>query len=242
LNEAIIMSHSTDTFVRLSHSLLQSPGWKSLRALQRALYIEVASLYNGHNNGRIHYSERDGAKEFHVCPRTIRRSIKRIKAVGLLVCTKRGYFNRATGQTIASEWLLPEYPPDTTVRCLPHLVSIGHHISIGHHTPRVPDTTHPLIDKEIDKKVSKKVSKKEQQIAYKQAYKHEVVSNNFKGNPRKEGQEGKQESQSAPSDSKSAEPLSLLPPNSARPPSHWKGRQEDEATLERYRAANGDGR
>jgi DNA replication protein DnaD len=78
--------------------------------------------------------------------------------------------------------------------------------------------------------------------AYKQeAYKHkqEAYESNFKGNPRQEGEEGKQVKQSvSPSDSNSC--AESLPPLVPRAP--HSEREEDLATLKRYRrTANGGG-
>jgi hypothetical protein len=137
-----------DTFVRLSHALLQSPAWQSLRALSRAVYVDIASRYNGHNNGRISYSVRDGMKEFNVSHHTIRRALKEIQTAGLLICTKHGYGNPVTKQSVPSEWHLPEYGEAVATRgqCLPI-----HPGSSGHHSHRaVATTATKYIDKEVD--------------------------------------------------------------------------------------------
>ena len=77
-------------------------------------------------------------------------------------------------------------------------------------------------------------------IAYKQdAYKHkqEAYESNFKGNPRQEGQEGKQASQSdTPTDSPSPSAAALknpLPPISARPPLPCPAGKRSERTKPR---------
>src|SRR4051794_24909515 len=55
--------NKTARHVRLYHSLLKSKAWKSLDAVARALYVEIAMRYGGpgSNNGRIPYSIREGA-------------------------------------------------------------------------------------------------------------------------------------------------------------------------------------
>jgi hypothetical protein len=66
-------------YLKLTNSLLQSPAWESLSAIERALYIDVASKFNGYNNGQISYSIGDGAKALHVSRRTVRRALKTLQ-------------------------------------------------------------------------------------------------------------------------------------------------------------------
>ena len=55
--------------VRLYHSMMKTDAWKSLSCVARCLYIEIERRYGGpgSNNGRIHYSIRDGAAALDLC-------------------------------------------------------------------------------------------------------------------------------------------------------------------------------
>ena len=52
--------------IRLYHWLLRSEAWQSLSANARAIYIEMATRYNGSNNGQIPFSVRDAANRAHI--------------------------------------------------------------------------------------------------------------------------------------------------------------------------------
>ena len=54
--------------VRLCHYMMDSQAWKSLGAIARAIYPHIAKRYAGvgSNNGRIGYSVREAAAEFHI--------------------------------------------------------------------------------------------------------------------------------------------------------------------------------
>jgi hypothetical protein len=90
---------------------LQSRAWRSLPCVARALYLELATRYNGHNNGRISYSVREGAKALKVTKDTVGRMLKLLQERGFIVCTKRGAFSLKVSRE-ASEWRLTEYDCD----------------------------------------------------------------------------------------------------------------------------------
>jgi hypothetical protein len=152
---------SNGGYLRLDHYFLNSSAYQSLSPVERALYIDIASKFNGHNNGRISYSIRDGMAALHASSRTARRALKQLQRLGLIVRTKHGFFDPETRQAKASTWYLPEYGGTseavaTTGQCLG---------SSGHQCPQAVATRDTKnIDKEVkDKKdkIGNLVSEKE---------------------------------------------------------------------------------
>jgi hypothetical protein len=96
----------SDGFLKLPHSLLRSPLWRSLSAVDRAVYVDIAGEFNGRNNGEIPYSERYGAGRLHLGRNTVARSLKRLQLRQLIRCTRRGSFSVKTGAAKESLWYL----------------------------------------------------------------------------------------------------------------------------------------
>jgi hypothetical protein len=96
-------------FVKLRHAFLRSPAWQNLPPVARALYLEIASGYNGRNNGHIPYSVRDGASALRVSKSTVSRGLDLLKDSGLIRCASSGSFDLKTKKSKASEWELTEY-------------------------------------------------------------------------------------------------------------------------------------
>jgi len=106
------MKRKGERYLSLRFWLLRSDAWKSLPAISRALYLELAARYNGSNNGRISYSVREGAEALNVTKDTTARYLKILQDRGFIVCTKRGAFSLKTTRD-ASEWRLTEYDSDS---------------------------------------------------------------------------------------------------------------------------------
>ena len=106
---------SRGRYVSLPEYMLASPAWQSLDGNCRALYVEVARRYRGpnSNNGKIPYSVREAAKALHISRSTAQRCFQRLIQIGFLKIGKRSGFNMKG--RVATEWLLTEYPDDTTV-------------------------------------------------------------------------------------------------------------------------------
>jgi hypothetical protein len=98
--------------VRLYHSMLKSPAWKSLDAVARALYIEITARYGGpgSNNGRIPYSVREGATALRIGKTKSALGLQMLQDRGFIVAMTLGGFNRKDRH--ATEWLLTEFPND----------------------------------------------------------------------------------------------------------------------------------
>jgi hypothetical protein len=100
----------SDTFVKLTHRLLRSPEWENLPAVARAVYVDIASLYNGANNGRIGYSARQCADRLHIDKDTANRALRLLEWEDLIRCTQRASFRVKTQTAKAPLWELTQYP------------------------------------------------------------------------------------------------------------------------------------
>jgi DNA-binding transcriptional regulator YhcF (GntR family) len=94
------------------HFMMNTAAWKSLDATARAIYVHMAMRYAGprSNNGRLPYSVREAAAEFHVGKSTAARAISALIDRGFIVIAKRGAFSRKTRH--ATEFRLTEFPSD----------------------------------------------------------------------------------------------------------------------------------
>ena len=98
----------TDRYLRLPHYLLKSPAWRSLRPLERALFVEVAQRYNGHNNGEIGLGVREAAQALHVRPQTAGRAFMGLVVKGFLRVGRDSAFN--VKSRLAREWIVTLFP------------------------------------------------------------------------------------------------------------------------------------
>jgi hypothetical protein len=100
--------------VRLYHYFMQTEAWKSLKALERSLYIEIAARYagDGSNNGRIGYSIREAASTFRVGKSSAARALETLQDRGFIVARKKGAFSLKCRHS--TEWRLTEFGCDLT--------------------------------------------------------------------------------------------------------------------------------
>ena len=98
--------------VRVHHYMMQTPAWKSLGAVERAMYIDIAARYAGlgSNNGRIHYSVREAADSLHIGTSTAKRALDKLQDRGFIAATKKGAFSLKVRH--ATEWRLTEFASD----------------------------------------------------------------------------------------------------------------------------------
>lgn len=101
-----------DRYVQLHHFMLRTDAWKSLSAPARAVYVQIASRYNGVNNGKLAFSVRDAASECNIAIGTAARAFKELKDLGFIEETRHGGLSNKT--RIASEWRLTAYKCDLT--------------------------------------------------------------------------------------------------------------------------------
>lgn len=95
---------TTERFVSLPHFLLRSPAWRSLSPVARCVFIELAILYNGSNNGRLGLSARVASERVGCSKDTAAKAIAELRAKGFVECRSRGRFDRKSPH--ASEYRL----------------------------------------------------------------------------------------------------------------------------------------
>jgi hypothetical protein len=76
--------------------MLQSPAWRSLSAIARSVFIELAAIYNGSNKGRIALSARDAAERVKCSKNTAARALAELIQKGFVDLCSRGHFDRKT--------------------------------------------------------------------------------------------------------------------------------------------------
>ncbi len=103
---------TTDRFVSLPHWMLQSPAWRSLSPVARSIFIELAAIYNGSNNGRIALSVRDAAERVRCSKNTAARALAELTQKGFVDLCSRGHFDRKTPH--AAEYRLTLHRCDRT--------------------------------------------------------------------------------------------------------------------------------
>jgi len=91
---------------------MDTPAWRSLPALAKVVYVGLVRHYNGSNNGRIGYSERQAGDDAGVSSASGWRMLRLLQERGFVVQTKRGAFSRKCRH--ASEWRLTEFACDIT--------------------------------------------------------------------------------------------------------------------------------
>ena len=87
-----------------------TPAWHSLKPAERAVYLEVARVYNGCNNGSLALSVRDAADRCNINKDTAGRALRVLEERGFIECVTPGGFSRKTPH--ATEWRLTEWPCD----------------------------------------------------------------------------------------------------------------------------------
>lgn len=108
-------SDKTPRHIRLYQWFRDTTAWKSLEALDRALYIELLGRYSGpgSNNGCIPYSVREAAEALHVGKSTAAESFRRLEERGFIVPTQKGGFTCKLPHS--TEWRLTEFACDVDV-------------------------------------------------------------------------------------------------------------------------------
>jgi hypothetical protein len=76
--------------------MLQSPAWRSLSPVARSVFIELAAIYNGGNNGRLALSARDAAQRVCCSKNTTARAFAELIQKGFIDLCSRGHFDRKT--------------------------------------------------------------------------------------------------------------------------------------------------
>ena len=98
----------TSRFVRLDHGMLESPAYRSLAPIDRALLNELAMIENGSNNGAIWLSVKDAAARVGVANlQSVSRAFHSLEAAGFIRLTKDAHFRvKASSTARARCWRL----------------------------------------------------------------------------------------------------------------------------------------
>jgi len=91
----------------LPHYLLKSEAWKSLSAVERALYIEVAQRWDGFNNGQIGLGIREAGRAIHVKHTTAGEAFRVLQERGFLELAQDSSFDQ---KRLAREWRVTAFP------------------------------------------------------------------------------------------------------------------------------------
>ena len=97
-------STSGPSFSQLYHYLQDSEAWLHLTPAERSVYLEIARLYNGINNGRLALSVRDAADRCRINKDTASRAFHSLVEHGFIECASQGGFSFK--QRHAAEWRL----------------------------------------------------------------------------------------------------------------------------------------
>ena len=93
--------------VELNNGFRQEAAWKGLKASARVVYVELKSLYNGFNNGKVMASERHLAKLTGLGKNTVSRALGGLQEAGFIVQMQRGVLG-IDGKGNGTLWRLTE--------------------------------------------------------------------------------------------------------------------------------------
>lgn len=91
---------------------MDTAAWRSLSAQDRAVYVEIARVYKGSNNGFLSRSVRQLSSLANINKDTVSRCLGRLVERGFLECATPGGFSRKTPH--AAEWRLTVHRCDRT--------------------------------------------------------------------------------------------------------------------------------
>ena len=105
-------STSGAPFVQIHNYLMDSQAWLSLTPQAVAVYLRLARLYNGSNNGRLGLSVRSAAEHANIAKATAGRAFQELEAKGFIETAIKGAFSVKLKR--ATEWRLTNYRCDVT--------------------------------------------------------------------------------------------------------------------------------
>lgn len=101
---------SSEQFVRLPSSVLQTPAYRELGASARAMLVDVLQGYNGHNNGRLLASLARLKPMGWRSSATVTAAIKELIKHGFLLMVRKGGIGAVrTANFYAVTWLPQQY-------------------------------------------------------------------------------------------------------------------------------------
>lgn len=100
-------STGAEPFVMLPHWAFDCDAYRGLKPGPRAVLWELLRRYNGANNGRIVFSQRQMTEAINVADReTVAGYVRELEAKGFIVAVRRGGFNVKAADQRATEWAL----------------------------------------------------------------------------------------------------------------------------------------
>lgn len=84
----------TDRYVQIKGWELETPAFKALRPNEVRIYLEMRSIYNGSNNGKIHMSTRRAGEVCHKTSSTGKRALDRLIALGFIRIRRHSSFDQ----------------------------------------------------------------------------------------------------------------------------------------------------
>ena len=101
-----------EQFAKLPFWMLYCLAYRSLRPGPRALLVEFHRRFNGANNGRIVFSQRNMADALNIRDReTVANYARELEAKGFVKAIRRGGFNlKSPDESRATVWALSIYP------------------------------------------------------------------------------------------------------------------------------------
>ncbi len=94
-------------FIQIHRYLLKSSAWLSLTPQARAVYIELAAIYNGSNNGELALSQRDAARRCRIAKDTAAKVLQELIEKGFIAVVTGGSFGYKLRH--ATEYRLTDY-------------------------------------------------------------------------------------------------------------------------------------
>jgi hypothetical protein len=104
-----------DGFNRLYHGIVDTAAWLHIaRSGAIGLLTYIWRRYNGRNNGRITFSQREAERIFRCSPKRAIRWFSELQEAGFIVAVRRGAFSQKTGvfAARATTWRLTMEPYD----------------------------------------------------------------------------------------------------------------------------------
>jgi hypothetical protein len=95
---------TTERFVSLPYYLLDCPAWLSLSPVARSVFVELARLFNGSNNGFLALSARAAAERVGCSKNTAALAFHELQKKGFIEIAQAGYFDRKSSH--AAEYRL----------------------------------------------------------------------------------------------------------------------------------------
>lgn len=84
----------TDRYVQIKGWELDTPAFKALGPNEVRIYLEMRSIYNGSNNGKIHMSTRRAGEVCHKTSSTGKRALDRLIALGFIKVRRGSSFDQ----------------------------------------------------------------------------------------------------------------------------------------------------